>query len=90
MEDEDSNIHMRNLSIHRANNEEEALNLVGHAPALTSPACLSCRKGCSWLHSAAAVIFKPHQWQMQKLASALLVHQAWWQPCVLALTWRSA
>lgn len=28
MEDEDSNIHMRNLSIHRANNEEEALNLV--------------------------------------------------------------
>ena len=29
MEDEESNIHMRNLSIHRANNEEEALNLVG-------------------------------------------------------------
>jgi len=28
MEDEESNIHMRNLSIHRANNEEEALNLV--------------------------------------------------------------
>ena len=28
MEDEDGNIHMRNLSIHRANNEEEALNLV--------------------------------------------------------------
>ena len=27
MEDEDSNIHMRNLSIHRANNEEEAMNL---------------------------------------------------------------
>lgn len=28
MEDEESNIHMRNLSIHRASNEEEALNLV--------------------------------------------------------------
>ena len=42
MEDEDSNIHMRNLSIHRANNEEEALNLVGHAPKLKSPACASC------------------------------------------------
>ncbi|DBA74016.1 TPA: hypothetical protein ACH3X1_010839 [Trebouxia sp. C0004] len=28
MEDEESNIHMRNLSIHRANNEEEALNLL--------------------------------------------------------------
>ena len=28
MEDEDSVIHLRNLSIHRANNEEEALNLV--------------------------------------------------------------
>lgn len=28
MEDEEANIHMRNLSIHRANNEEEALNLV--------------------------------------------------------------
>ena len=32
MEDEGSNIHMRNLSIHRANNEEEALNLVGACP----------------------------------------------------------
>ena len=31
MEDEESNIHMRNLSIHRANNEEEALNLVAVA-----------------------------------------------------------
>ena len=28
MEGEESNIHMRNLSIHRTNNEEEALNLV--------------------------------------------------------------
>ena len=29
MEDDEANIHMRNLSVHRANNEEEALNLVG-------------------------------------------------------------
>ena len=36
MEDEDSNIHMRNLSIHRANNEEEALNLVRACPCLHS------------------------------------------------------
>ncbi|KAK9811828.1 hypothetical protein WJX72_010914 [[Myrmecia] bisecta] len=28
MEDDESNIHMRNLSVHRANNEEEALNLL--------------------------------------------------------------
>ena len=35
MEDEESNIHMRNLSIHRANNEEEALNLVSVALTLT-------------------------------------------------------
>ena len=35
MEDEESNIHMRNLSIHRANNEEEALNLVSMALILT-------------------------------------------------------
>lgn len=34
MEDEDSNIHMRNLSIHRASNEEEALNLVTATPVL--------------------------------------------------------
>jgi hypothetical protein len=28
MEDEDNNIHLRNLSVHPANNEEEALNLL--------------------------------------------------------------
>ena len=28
MEDEDNNIHLKNLSIHPANNEEEALNLL--------------------------------------------------------------
>jgi hypothetical protein len=28
MEDEDNNIHLRNLSMHPANNEEEALNLL--------------------------------------------------------------
>ena len=28
MEDEDNNIHLKNLSIHQANNEEEALNLL--------------------------------------------------------------
>ena len=28
MEDEDNNIHLKNLSIHAANNEEEALNLL--------------------------------------------------------------
>jgi len=28
MEDEDSNIHLKNLSVHQANNEEEALNLL--------------------------------------------------------------
>ena len=38
MEDEESNIHMRNLSIHRANNEEEALNLVRQQHALMSTA----------------------------------------------------
>lgn len=49
MEDEESNIHMRNLSIHRANNEEEALNLVDaegmiHACSLiTMESCDSTR-----------------------------------------------
>jgi kinesin family protein 6/9 len=28
MEDEDNNIHLRNLSVHPASNEEEALNLL--------------------------------------------------------------
>ena len=28
MEDENQNIHLRNLSTHRANNEEDALNLL--------------------------------------------------------------
>ena len=28
MEDEDNNIHLKNLSVHPANNEEEALNLL--------------------------------------------------------------
>ncbi len=28
MEDSDGNIHLKNLSIHQANNEEEALNLL--------------------------------------------------------------
>ena len=74
MEDEDSNIHMRNLSIHRANNEEEALNLVGHAPKLMSPACTTCRKGCNRVHSTEAMLLQPHQWQMQKLQAAPLVH----------------
>ena len=48
MEDEDSNIHMRNLSIHRANNEEEALNLV-FVPltfwSICSPETASCILG---------------------------------------------
>jgi hypothetical protein len=37
MEDEDNHIHFRNLSIHRATNEEEALNLV--RLRLWLPAC---------------------------------------------------
>jgi hypothetical protein len=34
MEDEEQNIHFKNLSVHRAATEEEALNLVGdgHPP----------------------------------------------------------
>jgi len=28
MEDEDNNIHLKNLTVHQANNEEEALNLL--------------------------------------------------------------
>lgn len=28
MEDEDNNIHLKNLSVHPSNNEEEALNLL--------------------------------------------------------------
>ncbi len=28
MEDEDNNMHLKNLSVHQANNEEEALNLL--------------------------------------------------------------
>lgn len=40
MEDEDANIHMRNLSIHRANNEEEALNLV----RLYAVQCVHCAR----------------------------------------------
>ena len=28
MEDEDNNMHLKNLSVHPANNEEEALNLL--------------------------------------------------------------
>ena len=44
MEDEDSNIHMRNLSIHRANNEEEALNLVWLMTIPKQQAkCAACR-----------------------------------------------
>lgn len=36
-EDEDQNIHFKNLSVHRAATEEEALNLVSHAWRNTQP-----------------------------------------------------
>jgi hypothetical protein len=35
-EDEEQNIHFKNLSVHRAATEEEALNLVSHA------CCIAC------------------------------------------------
>lgn len=56
MEDEDQNIHFKNLSVHRAASEEEALNLVGQCPPAASPrlsihvalcAVDSHHKGCS-------------------------------------------
>jgi hypothetical protein len=37
MEDEDQNIHFKNLSVHRAASEEETLNLVGECPPAVSP-----------------------------------------------------
>jgi hypothetical protein len=37
MEDEDQNIHFKNLSVHRAASEEEALNLVGECPPAAFP-----------------------------------------------------
>lgn len=61
MEDEESNIHMRNLSIHRANNEEEALNLVSVAMPLTSGASAALK-----LHFEVMAVFeflgRPDNW----------------------------
>jgi hypothetical protein len=46
MEDEDQNIHFKNLSVHRAATEEEALNLV----------CM-CVMMCS-IHAGTPLVFK--------------------------------
>ena len=46
MEDEDNNIHLKNLSLHPANNEEEALNLLflGDTNRMIAEVCILKQK----------------------------------------------
>lgn len=71
MEDDEQHIRFRNLSIHRANNEEEALNLV------RPKWLLGAGQGCA-VHQAAA---PQHTWQAHVHADTVI------DACMLCSLW---